>query len=102
MCLVVNNSASHTPAVNRRDGGDRIPTMRLATIRLDNGEEIPCVLRDLSRTGAKLAVSRRYRLPMNFNLIVHGREAPFPVRRAWQRGDYVGVMLAAASPPDAR
>ncbi|WP_442919052.1 PilZ domain-containing protein [Methylobacterium sp. XJLW] len=68
--------------------------MRLATIRFDDGEEIPCVLRDLSPTGAKLAVSRRYRLPASFYLIVHGREIAFPVRRAWQRGDLAGVMLA--------
>ena len=57
--------------------------MRLAVIQLDDGEEIPCVLRDLSPRGAKLAVSRRYRLPEHFVLIVHGREPPFRVRRAW-------------------
>ena len=102
VCLVTNSSTSHTPVINRRDRGDRITTMRLATIRLDDGEEIPCVLRDLSQTGAKLAVSRRYRLPATFYLVVHGREVAFPVRRAWQRGDFAGVMLAAASPSEAR
>ena len=71
--------------------------MRLATIRLDDGEEIPCVLRDLSLTGAKLAVSRRYRLPAVFCLVVHGREVAFPVQRAWQRGDFAGVMLVTPS-----
>ena len=93
---MVHRSASQASGLNRREGGDRIETMRLATIRLDDGEEIPCVLRDLSLTGAKLAVSRRYRLPASFSLVVHGREVVFPVRRAWQRGDYAGVTLVAA------
>ena len=69
--------------------------MRLATIRLSNGDEIPCVVRDLSATGAKLAVSQRYRLPATFALVVHGRKTAFQVRRVWQRGDFAGVALVA-------
>lgn len=70
--------------------------MRLASIRLDNGEEIPCVIRDLSVSGAKLAVSARYALPAHFSIIVQGRDRAFPVRRVWRRGDLVGVTLIKA------
>lgn len=90
------NSAEPAPSVpteqDRRAGGDRHPTLRLATIILANGEQIPCVIRDLSVTGAKLAVARRYRVPERFHLRVLGHDA-FAVERAWQRGDHVGVRL---------
>lgn len=82
-----------TAIPDRRLGSDRVPTMRLATLRLNDGEESPCVIRDLSLMGAKLSVSGRYKLPALFHLIVHGYEAAFPVRRVWQRGDLAGVTL---------
>ena len=91
------SSAEPAPSVpfdqERRAGGDRHAAMRLATIILDTGEQIPCVIRDLSVTGAKLGVARRYRLPESFLLLVQGHEPAFPVRRAWQRGDQAGVRL---------
>lgn len=79
---------------DRRAGGDRRATTRFATIILENGERIPCVIRDLSATGAKLGVARRFQLPERFLLQVKGREPAFPVQRAWQRGDHAGVQVA--------
>ena len=96
---------SHSPPppsnADAREGGDSIETMRLAIIRLEDGEEIPCVVRELSLTGAKLSVSHRYRLPESFDLLVRGRRGAFPVQCTWQRGNFACVVLSSAIGPDA-
>ncbi|MFK5597947.1 PilZ domain-containing protein [Methylobacterium sp. HMF5984] len=71
--------------------------MRLAHITLSDGEVIHCVIRDLSVSGAKLAVARRYALPEHFDLNISGSDLPFPMRRVWRRGDFAGVMLVCGS-----
>ncbi|WP_165937755.1 PilZ domain-containing protein [Methylobacterium segetis] len=68
----------------------------MATIVLEDGEQIPCVIRDMSVSGAKLSVARRFRLPEYFDLMVAGRDLTCRVRRAWRRGDFAGVSLLAA------
>ncbi|MGC5779350.1 PilZ domain-containing protein [Methylobacterium sp. NFXW15] len=91
--LMSRNNLIPSRVERRGNDGTRSPVTLLASIQLANGEKLPCVIRDLSSTGAKLAVSRRYELPTEFNLFVRGRETQFPVRRMWQRGDHVGVKL---------
>ncbi|KAB1069491.1 PilZ domain-containing protein [Methylobacterium planeticum] len=83
----------------KRKGGDRHTTMKLATILLEDGEQIPCVLRDMSVSGAKLGVARRHVLPESFALNFPGRDLTCRVRRAWRRGDFVGVTLLAENEP---
>ena len=79
-------------AQNRRDN-DRRGVMIPATITCPDGLEIPCILRDMSESGAKLSISQRHRLPEAFTLRVPGREHTYPVRRMWQRGDFAGIAL---------
>ncbi|MFD0935404.1 PilZ domain-containing protein [Methylobacterium trifolii] len=85
-----------TVATDKRDGGQRHATLRMATIELEGGETISCVIRDISLSGAKLGVARRHRLPEFFNLAIAGRDLTCRVRRAWQRGDFAGVTLVLA------
>lgn len=91
-------AAGQPPEVERR-GPERRRVLIPAIIACDEGAQYRCVVRDISETGAKLGVSRRYRLPERFRIITSGRTDGFPVRRAWQRGDYAGVMLEVPATP---
>ncbi|MCJ2123950.1 PilZ domain-containing protein [Methylobacterium sp. J-077] len=79
-------------AANRRVG-ERREVLIPATIQCPDGESIPCILRDMSPSGAMLSVSRRHRLPLNFTLSVPGHDTSYPVRRVWQRADAAGIVL---------
>ncbi|MET0258263.1 MAG: PilZ domain-containing protein [Methylobacterium sp.] len=59
----------------------------------DGRMEYRCVLRDMSENGAKIGIPRRYRLPRQFRLVTGNRPDGFPVRLAWQRGDFAGLVL---------
>lgn len=82
----------------KRSGGDRRKVMLPATIVCPDGTTYACVVRDMSVMGAKLAVSRRHRLPLDFALMIPGRDFAYPVVRMWQRADFAGVTLALPKP----
>ncbi|GJD48312.1 hypothetical protein OPKNFCMD_1029 [Methylobacterium crusticola] len=67
--------------------------MILAVLRLDTGDEIPVVVRDVSAGGAKIAVSHRHRLPTCFELVFKTTGRSMRVRLAWQRGNFAGVSI---------
>jgi hypothetical protein len=50
-----------------------------------------CVIRDLSRTGAKIGVSRRIRLPPEFKVVLLKTKTVRTVSLKWQKGDFAGV-----------
>lgn len=85
-----------TPS-EKRSGGSRHKVMIPATIVCPDGATHACVIRDMSVSGAKLAISRRHRLPVGFTLAIPGRNGTYPVARKWQRGDFAGVVLAIAT-----
>ena len=62
--------------------------MELATILLEDGEQIPCVLREMSVSG-----------PESFTLSFPSCDLTCRVRRTLCRGDFVGVALLAESNP---
>jgi hypothetical protein len=76
-----------------RRGPPRTPVLIPAIALCDGGMEYRCVLRDMSETGAKIGIPRRYRLSRTFRLVTGGRPEGFPVRLAWQRGDFAGLIL---------
>ncbi|MER2194483.1 PilZ domain-containing protein [Methylobacterium brachiatum] len=78
--------------VNRRDG-ERRDVLIPATIQYPDGDSVPCIVRDMSPTGAMLSVSRRHRLPLTFTLAVPGHDTSYPVRRVWQRADAAAIVL---------
>lgn len=77
--------------VARRE--ERSPTNWIATIRLRDNTEIPCTVKDVSKSGAKIGVPSSQVLPDVFMLRIIGRDFLCLVRLAWRRGDYVGVRI---------
>jgi PilZ domain len=53
--------------------------------------KVNCVIRDLSRTGAKLGISRRVKLPSEFTVALLRTKTMRRVVLRWRRGDFVGV-----------
>jgi hypothetical protein len=83
-------SAAASP-VDRRE--DRNPTNWIAKIRLPDGTEIPCNVKDVSKSGAKVGIPSYHVLPETFMLRIIGRDFVCLVRLAWRRGDYAGVRI---------
>lgn len=77
--------------VARRE--QRTETSWIAMIRLFDGTEIPCNVKDISKSGAKLGVPASYELPSVFMLRVLGRDFVLRVTLAWRRGNYAGVRI---------
>jgi hypothetical protein len=77
--------------VDRRE--ERSEANLIAMIRLQSGEEIRCIVRDVSKSGARLGIPRGCVLPDSFMFKVNGRSFVFLVRLAWQRDCYAGVRI---------
>ncbi|MDP4022557.1 PilZ domain-containing protein [Methylobacterium sp. NEAU 140] len=75
----------------RRD--DRTSVDWIGMIRLVDGDEIPCTIKDVSRSGMKLTAPQDRSLPETFTLKVVGRNLVFRVRLAWRREHQVGVQI---------
>lgn len=63
-----------------------------------------CIIRDLSSTGAKLAVSKDIKLPAVFDVWLKKTRSKRPAILRWRRGDFAGVEFghhtaAATSDP---
>lgn len=72
---------------------ERVEANLLGCIRLEDGTEIACSIRDVSKSGAKLGVPRGCVLPRAFLFRINGRDFIFQVRLAWQREPYAGVRI---------
>ncbi|HJE23635.1 MAG TPA: PilZ domain-containing protein [Methylorubrum populi] len=72
---------------------ERSATNWIAIIRLFDGTEIPCNIKDISKSGAKLGVPETYELPSSFMLKIVGRDFVLRVTLAWRRGNYAGVRI---------
>lgn len=81
---------SQEPVLRRED---RNSTNWIANIRLPDGREIPCTVKDVSKSGAKLGIPSYHALPPSFLLRIIGRDFVCMVKLAWRRGDYVGVRI---------
>ncbi|MEE7456753.1 PilZ domain-containing protein [Methylorubrum populi] len=77
--------------VARRE--ERSVTNWIAMIRLFDGTEIPCTVKDISKSGAKLGVPEAFVLPSSFMLKVVGRDFVLRLTLAWRRGNYAGVRI---------
>ncbi|MCE4222698.1 PilZ domain-containing protein [Methylobacterium sp. C25] len=72
---------------------ERRETNWIAMIRLADGTEIPCTVKDVSKSGARLGVPSKIELPDHFKFKVLGRDFVCAVKVAWRRGEYVGVTI---------
>jgi len=82
------------PPDNERRGRNRLPVLMPGTIVCEDGARFHCVVRDISSTGARIGIARKHRLPERFRLVTPNSASGYPMRRAWQRGDFAGLMLA--------
>ena len=71
----------------------RAETNWIALIRTSEGVEIPCSVKDVSKTGAKIGVPASYPLPDSFMLKVLGKDFVCRVSLAWRRGHFAGVRI---------
>ena len=82
------------PAPSERRSHPRRALMRRATVKLTPTDEIGCVIRNISRTGAMLSLEDPPALPPRFVLDMSGN---IVVRRVcelvWQNGLLAGVMF---------
>ena len=77
--------------VERREA--RSETNWIALIRLLDGTELSCNIKDISKSGARIGVPQAYTLPDTFMLKVIGRNFVCLVKLAWRRGNYAGVRI---------
>lgn len=77
--------------VERRE--PRNETNWIALIRLLDGTELSCIIKDISKSGARIGVPQSCELPETFMLKVIGRNFVCLVKLAWRRGNYAGVRI---------
>lgn len=65
----------------------------ISVIRLPDGTECPCTIKDVSPSGLKICVAGSDQLPETFMIRVVGKQLVFRVRKAWQRDYYLGVTI---------
>jgi len=71
----------------------RNETNWIATIRTFDGAEIPCTVKDISKTGARIGLPSSCQLPDSFMLKVIGKDFVCRVSLAWRKGNFVGVHI---------
>lgn len=72
-----------------------------ATIVIEDGAPIACIVQDLSEAGARILVPDAKTLPERFSLHINGTRHQLPAQLRWKRSDCVGVQFdapAARSP----
>jgi len=57
---------------------------------------LDCVVRNMSDTGAKLAVTESAFVPREFELVVPKRDAAYQARIIWRQSDEVGIEFETA------
>jgi len=82
--MPVTASADNAAQMARREA--RSDTNWIATIRFRDGTELPCTVKDVSKSGAKIGVPASCALPDVFMLRIIGRDFLCLVRLAWRRG----------------
>jgi hypothetical protein len=80
---------------------DRLPSFLGGTIVYNrNRWSTPCIVKNLSRTGAKLTAKNLPTLPDSFELHVPQKNAAYAVRVRWREGDVVGVAIESVLASD--
>ncbi|GAB6842484.1 hypothetical protein HNR00_004300 [Methylorubrum rhodinum] len=74
--------------------GKRHRVVQQGRIVLGPERQVGCVIRDLSRSGAKLRVAPEIGLPETFSLVIAAHDLrTVTVRLRWRRGDFAGVTF---------
>ncbi len=87
--------------LNRRRA-ERLPAFLGGTIIYNRGRwSVPCIVKNLSRTGARVTAEHLPTLPEEFELHIPQKKAVLEVRVKWREGDMLGVEILQAHPPGA-
>jgi hypothetical protein len=62
------------------------------------GLKASAVIRDISATGAKLAIAPRIKLPPEFHIVDPKTNSARRVTLRWRDGDFAGVQFSKPSP----
>jgi len=87
------------------DGGDhhrsdhRQRTLKAAKIILTDWTTMDCVVRDISKGGARIALGDAVSLPHEFRLLLVSTNTIVPVQLLWQRGQTAGVGFTGPEEP---
>lgn len=84
-----------TASDNRRHAR-RFPAHHPAQIMLGPDAMIPCVVRDISTGGARIALKPQMDLPETFDVFIAAHD--LQVRRArvcWRKGDFAGIAFSS-------
>lgn len=88
------------PAADDAKGGlvQRLPkrhrVLQQARVLLDSKTLVFCVVRDVSRDGAKIRLARPVALPDTFELLIAAHDLRLHhVQLRWQRGEFAGVTF---------
>ena len=95
--------ASHraSPMEGERRSDPRYRTFFAGRILGDKGEPILCVVRDMSRGGARLVVDPAALLPVQFTLHLISTGQTLRAELVWRRADLAGVRLIGPDTRDA-
>jgi hypothetical protein len=70
-----------------------------AEIRYNNGLfTVPCIVRDISDTGARIELHGTVSLPKTFDIFIEKRNQTRPASVRWIRGNEVGIAFTDAQP----
>jgi PilZ domain len=85
---------------NNRRSSARNRSFIRGRIQFNNGQaSFDCLVRDLSQTGARLAVTGSAPLPDVFELLLPSRDARFRAQVRWRHADDIGVAFLNADAP---
>lgn len=76
-----------------RRGAPRQSTFLMARVALQSGPQVPCIVRDVSRTGLKLSIASSVHLPTTFLLHVTRWERDLDCELRWRSGEMAGVKI---------
>ncbi len=74
-------------------GRRRYGTVMPATLVLPDSGRIPCVVRDLSATGAKINLSRRHNLPDRIWIVIPQMTVTRRATLVWRNGEFAGIAF---------
>jgi hypothetical protein len=76
-----------------RRNSPRLRTLKGGTILLGVTRTIDCVIRNMSKTGAQLAVESPIGIPDEFTLLIKPEMTKRACRVAWRSADRIGVRF---------
>lgn len=83
---------------DERRAATRVRSLLKGQIRFNHGmANLDCLVRNISGTGARLAISELVTLPEEFELHIPQREQTFAARLRWRRADEVGCSFDVGS-----